>query len=59
MAKICITFSDETEKQLRLLVTKKYPKKTDDKLSEVVEAAVKEYLEKQKNDHIGSTQTFY
>ncbi len=58
MGKICVMLSEETEKQLCAYVTKKYIKKSDDKLSEVVDAAVKEYLERQ-DEHIGSTQTFY
>ena len=59
MGKITITLTDETEKTLRSFVTKKYPKKPMDKLSEVVERSVLEYLEKEKNDHTGSNQTFY
>jgi hypothetical protein len=58
MGKLCVTLSEETEKQLCDYVTKKHRKKSDDKLSEVVEAALKEYLER-KDEHIGSTQTFY
>jgi hypothetical protein len=59
MGKITITLTDETEKTLRSFVTKKYPKQPQDKLSEVVETSIVEYLEKQKNEHIGSNQTFY
>jgi hypothetical protein len=59
MGKITVTLTDETEKTLRSFVTKKYPKQPQDKLSEIVETGVKEYLEKQKNEHIGSNQTFY
>lgn len=46
MAKITITLSDETEKKLRSYVTSKYPEKPFGKLSEVVEEALIEYLEK-------------
>jgi hypothetical protein len=59
LGKITITLTDETEKTLRAYVTKKYPKQSLDKLGEVVEKSVVEYLEKQKNEHIGSSQTFY
>jgi hypothetical protein len=59
MGKITITLTDESEKTLRSFVTKKYPKQPQDKLSEVVETSIVEYLEKQKNEHIGSNQTFY
>jgi hypothetical protein len=59
MGKITITLTDETEKTLRSFVTKKYPKEPLRKLSEIVETSLKEYLEKQKNEHIGSNQTFY
>ena len=59
MGKITITLTDETEKTLQSYVTKKYPKQTQDKLSEVVEKSLVEYLEKQKNEHISSSQTFY
>ena len=55
MGKITVTLTDETEKELRSFVTKK----TQCKFDEVVETSVKEYLEKQKNEHIGSNQTFY
>jgi hypothetical protein len=59
MGKITITLTDETEKTLHSYVTMKYPKQTQDKLSEVVEKSVVEFLEKQKNEHISSSQTFY
>ena len=59
MGKITITLTAETEKKLRSFVTQKYPEQPLAKLSEVVETSVKEYLEKQKNEHIGSNQTFY
>ncbi len=59
MGKITITLTNETEKKLRSFVTKKYAKESVGKLDEVVETSVKEYLEKQKNEHIGSNQTFY
>jgi hypothetical protein len=58
MAKFSVTLTDETEKKLLAFLTKKYPKQKAEKLNEVVEAAVKEYL--QKNDeHIGAAETFY
>jgi hypothetical protein len=59
MGKITITLTAETEKKLCSFVAKKYPEQPNDKLSEVVETSVKEYLEKQENEHIGSSQTFY
>jgi hypothetical protein len=59
MGKITITLTAETEKKLRSFVAKKYPEQPSDKLSEVVEASVKQYLEKRENEHIGSNQTFY
>jgi len=55
MGKITVTLTDETEKELCSFVAKK-PRC---KLDAVVETAVKEYLEKQENEHIGSNQTFY
>jgi hypothetical protein len=55
MGKITVMLSDETEKNLRAFVSQKYSKQS---LDEVVEASVKDYLEKQSN--IGSTfKTFY
>ena len=54
MGKITVTLTDETEKKLRSFVAKK-----SGKLDQVIETSVKEYLEKQENDHIGSTETFY
>ena len=59
MGKITITLTDETENKLRSFVNKKSAKETVGKLDEVVEISVKEYLDKQKNEHIGSNQTFY
>jgi hypothetical protein len=59
MGKITITLTAETEKKLRSFVAKKYPQQPSDKLGEVVETSVKEYLEKRENEHIGSNQTFY
>ena len=58
MGKITISLTDETERNLRDYVTSKHPKQSVDKLSEVVETSVKEYLEKQKSG-IGSNQVFY
>jgi hypothetical protein len=55
MGKITVTLSDETEKNLRAFVNQKYAKPS---LDDVVEASVKDYLEKQRN--VGSTfKTFY
>jgi len=45
MAKITITLTDKTEKQLRSYVTSKYPEKPFGKLSGVVEEALKQYLQ--------------
>ena len=59
MGKITVTLSDETEKKLRAFITQKYTKQSLGNLDEVVETSVKDYLEKQKNEHIGSNQTFY
>ncbi len=55
MGKITVTLTDETEKKLRSFVAKK----SNCKLDEVVEISIEEYLEKQKNEHIGTNQTFY
>ena len=55
MGKITVALTDETEKKLRSFITKK-PQFT---LNEVVEASVKEYLEKQDKEHIGSNEVFY
>jgi hypothetical protein len=59
MGKITIVLSAETERRLRSFVAKKYSDQVHGKLSEVVESSVKEYLDKQKDEHIGSTQAFY
>jgi hypothetical protein len=59
MGKINITLTDETEKSLRAYVASKYPKQQFGKLSEVVEISVREYLEKQKDEPVSGTQTFY
>ena len=59
MGKITVTLTEETDKELRSFIAKKNPKQYLDKLSEVVEVSLKEYLEKQKNEHIGNNQTFY
>jgi hypothetical protein len=58
MGRIIINLTGETEKKLRDYVTSKYQEQTVDKLSEIVEISVKEYLEKQ-NSHISSNQVFY
>jgi len=55
MGKITVFLSDETENELRAFVAKK-PKC---KLDEVIEASVKEYLEREENGHIGSNEVFY
>jgi len=55
MGKMTVALTNETEKKLRSFVAKK-PQCT---LDEVVEASVKEYLEKQDNEHIGSNEVFY
>jgi hypothetical protein len=46
MGKITVTISDETEKRLREYVTRRYPEKPFGKLSQIVEQAIKEFLEK-------------
>jgi len=58
MGKITVSLTDKTEKKLRSYVTSRYPERRLGKLSEVVEASVLEYLEKQK-DGLGSNQVFY
>ena len=58
MGKITVSLSNETEKKLRSFVASRYPEKQLGKLSEVVEASVLDYLEKQK-DGLGSNQVFY
>ena len=55
MGKITVTLTGETEKELRSFVAKKPTCKID----AVVEKAVKEYLEKQDYEHIGSNEVFY
>jgi hypothetical protein len=55
MGKITVTLTGETEKELRAFVAKK----PQCKLDEVVEASVKEYLEREENGHIGSNEVFY
>ncbi len=57
MGKITVSLTDETEKQLRTYLASKYPKQKLDKISEVVEISLKEYLEKQKDGV--SNQVFY
>ena len=58
MGTIIINLTGETEKNLRDYATSKFSEFSVDKLSEIVEISVKEYLEKQK-DHIDSNQVFY
>jgi metal-responsive CopG/Arc/MetJ family transcriptional regulator len=55
MGKITVSLSDETEQELRAFIAKK----PQCKLDEVVEASVKEYIEKDENGHIGSNEVFY
>jgi hypothetical protein len=55
MGKITVALTEETEKKLRSFVAKN-PQCT---LDEVLEACIKEYLEKQDNEHIGSNEVFY
>jgi len=55
MGKITVTLSDETEQELRSFVAKK----PQYKLDAVVESSIKEYLEREENDHIGSNEVFY
>jgi hypothetical protein len=55
MGKITVALTNETEKKLRSFVAKK----PQCPLDEVVEASVKEYLEKQDNEHVGSNEVFY
>jgi hypothetical protein len=55
MGKITVVLTDATEKKLRSFVAKKPQCKLDD----VIEASVKEYLERQDNEHIGSNEVFY
>jgi|WetSurMetagenome_2_1015567.scaffolds.fasta_scaffold533769_2 hypothetical protein len=57
MGKITVSLTDETEKQLHSYLSSKYPKQKLDKLSEIVEISVKEYLEKQKEGV--NNQVFY
>jgi hypothetical protein len=59
MGKINVVLTAETEKRLRSFVAMKYSDQVRGKLSLVVESSVKDYLDKQKDEHIGSTQTFY
>lgn len=44
--KITLMLSDETDKKLRAYIVKRYPEQPFGKLSEVVEAAITEYLNK-------------
>ena len=55
MGKITVTITTITEKELRAFVAKK----SDCNLDEVVEASIKEYIEKKNNEHIGSSEVFY
>lgn len=48
MGKLTITLDDEVEKQLRNFVTSKYPEKPFGKLSEIVNRALKEFMEKNR-----------
>ncbi len=55
MGKITVTLTTITEKELRTFVANKSGCKLDD----VVEASIKEYIEKKNNEHIGSNEVFY
>jgi hypothetical protein len=55
MGQITVTLSDEIEKELRFFISKK----PQCKLDAVVEASVREYLEREENGHIGSNEVFY
>jgi hypothetical protein len=46
MPKLTIMLTDETNKKLRDYVSKTYPQKTFGKISQVIEEALKQYLEK-------------
>jgi hypothetical protein len=46
MVKIVLDLDDKLNEQLRLYINRKYPLKTYGKLKEVVEQALKEFLEK-------------
>jgi len=48
MGKLTIIISDEVEERLRVYIAKQYPTEIYGKLSEVVELALKEFLEKEK-----------
>lgn len=45
LGKVTVTLSDEVEKKLRQFVTTKYPEKPYGKLSQVVEEALKNWLD--------------
>ena len=51
MGRINIMLSDETENNLRDYISKKYPRQTFGKISELIEQTLKEYL---KNNPIES-----
>jgi len=55
MGKITVTLTSITEKELRTFVANK----SDCNLDDVVEASIKEYIEKKNNEHIGSNEVFY
>jgi hypothetical protein len=55
MGKITVTLTDETEKELCSFIATR----SMCKLDTVVETAVKEYLEREENGHIGSNEVFY
>jgi hypothetical protein len=45
MGKITIMLTPETEKSLRTYIAKKYPTEIYGKISEIIETALKEYLQ--------------
>ena len=58
MGKITINLTDEIEQKLLDFVKLKHLEQSVEKLSDVVEVSVKEYLEKQKSG-IHSDRVFY
>ena len=55
MGKITVTLTSITEKELRTFVEGK----ADCTIDDVVEASIREYIEKKNNEHIGSNEVFY
>lgn len=48
MGKITIMLNNETENKIRDYIAEKYPRKTFGKISEVIETAINEYLQRQE-----------